>query len=94
MNALDNLEEFTDPPNYDIEEGERSAARIAFYVDLAKTIGGPILELACGSGLVTIPVAAQGLRGLEETSTRRHESEHYFDLRGEVVHPNGITKPS
>jgi SAM-dependent methyltransferase len=61
MNAYDNLEEFTDPPNYDIEEGERSAVRIAFYCDLAKTIGGPVLEIACGSGLVTIPIAAQGL---------------------------------
>src|SRR5687768_18433931 len=27
MKAHDNLEEFGDPPNYDIEEGERSAAR-------------------------------------------------------------------
>jgi 2-polyprenyl-3-methyl-5-hydroxy-6-metoxy-1,4-benzoquinol methylase len=61
MNAHDNLEEFTDPPNYDIEEGERSAERIAFYCDLAKRVGGPVLEIACGSGLVTIPVAAQGL---------------------------------
>lgn len=61
MNAYDNLEEFMDPPNYDIEEGERSAARIAFYCELAKTVGGPALEIACGSGLVTLPVAAQGL---------------------------------
>ena len=61
MKAHDNLEEFGDPPNYDIEEGERSAARIAFYCDLAKSVGGPVLEIACGSGLVTIPIAAQGL---------------------------------
>lgn len=61
MNPHDNLEEFTDPPNYDIEEGERSARRIAFYCDLAKSIGGPVLEIACGSGLVTIPLAAMGL---------------------------------
>ena len=61
MNAPDNLEEFSDPPNYDIEEGERSSARIAFYCDLAKTVGGPALEIACGSGLVTIPIAAMGL---------------------------------
>jgi hypothetical protein len=52
MDVHDNLEEFDDPPNYDIEEGERSAARIAFYCDLAKTIGGSVLEIACGSGLV------------------------------------------
>ena len=57
----ENLEEFEDPPNYDIEEGERSARRIEFYCDLAKSIGGPVLEIACGSGLVTLPIAAQGL---------------------------------
>lgn len=61
MNAYDNLEEFSDPPNYDIEEGERSTERIAFYCDLAREFGGPVLEIACGSGLVTIPIAAQGL---------------------------------
>jgi 2-polyprenyl-3-methyl-5-hydroxy-6-metoxy-1,4-benzoquinol methylase len=60
MNAYENLEEFDDPPNYDLEEGERSASRIAFYCDLAKAVGGPVLEIACGSGLVTIPIAAQG----------------------------------
>lgn len=61
MNAHDNLEEFTDPPNYDVEEGERSVQRISFYCNLAKSIGGPVLEIACGSGLVTIPIAATGL---------------------------------
>jgi 2-polyprenyl-3-methyl-5-hydroxy-6-metoxy-1,4-benzoquinol methylase len=61
MYAGDNLEEFNDPSNYDIEEGERSSQRIAFYCDIATTIDGPVLEIACGSGLVTIPVAAQGL---------------------------------
>jgi len=61
MDAYENLEEFADPLNYDIEEGERSSPRIAFYCDLARTIGGPALEIACGSGLVTIPIAARGL---------------------------------
>ena len=61
MNAHDNLEEFTDPPNYDLEESERSAPRIAFYCDLARSVVGPALEIACGSGLVTIPIAATGL---------------------------------
>jgi len=61
MNALDNLEEFSDPPNYDIEEGERSASRIAFYCDLAEKVGDPALEIACGSGLVTLLIATRGL---------------------------------
>jgi len=59
MNAHDNLEEFADPPNYDIEEGERSAPRVAFYFELAKSVFGPVLEIACGSGLVIIPIALQ-----------------------------------
>ena len=57
----DNLEEFDDPPNYDIEEGERSAQRIEYYCELARSVGEPVLEIACGSGLVTIPIAALGL---------------------------------
>lgn len=61
MLAHDNLEEFRDPANYDLEEGERSAPRIAFYCDLASEVGGPALEIACGTGLVAIPVAARGL---------------------------------
>ena len=47
MNPYDNLENFTNPPNYDIEEGERSAKRIAFYCELAKSIRGPVREIAC-----------------------------------------------
>ncbi len=57
----DNLEEFNDPANYDLEEGERSEPRIKFYADLASASGGPVLELACGTGLVSLPIAACGL---------------------------------
>lgn len=84
----DNLEEFDDPPNYDIEEGERSAERIAFYCDLAKSIGGPVLEIACGSGLVTISMAARGLdltgvdlsRPMLEHARKKAEAQH-LDIR-------------
>lgn len=34
---------------------------VAFYVDLAKQAGGEILELACGTGRITIPLAEAGL---------------------------------
>jgi ubiquinone/menaquinone biosynthesis C-methylase UbiE len=59
--AHDNLEEFLDPANYDLEEIPRSLARIDFHVDLARRVGGPVLELACGSGIVALPVAGAGL---------------------------------
>ena len=61
MPAPDNLEEFTDPANYDLEQGPGSQARIAFWCRMAQQFGGPVLELACGTGLVAIPVAAMGL---------------------------------
>jgi SAM-dependent methyltransferase len=32
----------------------------AFYRDLARQTGGPILELACGTGRLTIPLASEG----------------------------------
>ena len=61
MKGKDNLEEFNDPANYNLEEAERSRARIQYYTNLACEIGGPVLEIACGTGLVTLPIAARGL---------------------------------
>jgi len=33
---------------------------IPFYVELAKESGGPVLELGCGTGRVTLPIAESG----------------------------------
>lgn len=57
----DNLEEFQDPANYDLEEIPISTDRIRFFVELAQSVGGPVLEIACGSGIVALPVAGRGL---------------------------------
>jgi ubiquinone/menaquinone biosynthesis C-methylase UbiE len=56
-----NLEEFNDPANYDLEETGPSAARIQFYTGLAQETGGPVLEIACGTGIVALPIAARGI---------------------------------
>lgn len=56
----DNLEEFRDSANYDIEQGLGNEPRIAFYSSLAREFGEPVLEVACGTGLVTIPMAELG----------------------------------
>jgi SAM-dependent methyltransferase len=53
-----NLEEFSDPVNYDLEDS--SDTGIAFYAALAQETGGPVLELACGTGRVSIPIAQMG----------------------------------
>ena len=56
-----NIEEFYDPVNYDLEEAASSGPRIQFYADLASETGGPALDIACGSGLVALPIAARGI---------------------------------
>lgn len=54
----DNLEEYADPVTYDIADS--SDTGVAFYAALAEETGGPVLEIACGTGRVSIPIASQG----------------------------------
>jgi SAM-dependent methyltransferase len=35
---------------------------LPFYTALAKRIGGPVLEIACGTGRVLLPIARQGIQ--------------------------------
>ena len=54
----DNLEEYADPVDYDWRYS--SDTGVAFYSALARETGGPVLEIACGTGRVAIPIARQG----------------------------------
>jgi SAM-dependent methyltransferase len=54
------LEEWTDPDEYDLENGLHGPA-LPFYDALARETGGPVLDLACGTGFLTIPIAEAGL---------------------------------
>jgi SAM-dependent methyltransferase len=54
----DNLEEYADPVDYDRQDS--SDTGVAFYAALARETGGPVLEIACGTGRVAIPIARQG----------------------------------
>ncbi|MBL8327083.1 MAG: class I SAM-dependent methyltransferase [Rubrivivax sp.] len=60
MNPEGNLEEFQDPVNYDLEEVPGSHERIAMICDAVSRQGPSTLELACGTGIVTLPLAAAG----------------------------------
>mgnify|MGYP001130417386 CR=1 FL=1 len=60
--ALSNsdLPEYTGAAEYDLENGT-SGPDLDYYLDLARAVGGPALDLACGTGYLTIPFAALGL---------------------------------
>ena len=53
-----NLEEFADPRDYDILDDTDTG--VAFYAALAQETSGPVLDIACGTGRVSIPIARLG----------------------------------
>lgn len=58
LKPVDCYEIYNNPVMYDIESNQ--TVDIPFYLDLAKSYGDPILELACGTGRVSIPLALNG----------------------------------
>jgi SAM-dependent methyltransferase len=55
-----NLADYEDPYLYDLENKEAGEVG-AFYLALAQKCGGPVLELGCGTGRFTIPIAQTGV---------------------------------
>jgi SAM-dependent methyltransferase len=58
---------YDDPDLYD-RVSAPPAASVTFYVDLAREARGDVLELACGTGRVTIPIA-RAVAGMGRTVT-------------------------
>jgi SAM-dependent methyltransferase len=51
---------------YDAAYGSMAGLRdVPSYVDLAERIGGPVLEIGCGTGRVLLEVAARGTHRTE-----------------------------
>lgn len=56
----DNLEEFNEPELYDLEFGGWEPQG-PFFESVARQQGGPVLDIACGTGWLAIPLARAGL---------------------------------
>lgn len=54
----DNLDAFADAEAYDIADPTDTGG--AFYQALAQEAGGSVLEIGCGTGRITIPIAQMG----------------------------------
>lgn len=55
-----NLADYADPVIYDLENS-RFEPDGPFFLSLARQADGPVLELGCGTGRITIPLAQQGI---------------------------------
>jgi cyclopropane fatty-acyl-phospholipid synthase-like methyltransferase len=69
MNVQDNLGEYSDPKLYDAENRDFEPDG-SFILDLAKELDGAVLELGCGTGRMTIPLAENSVEivGLDVVS--------------------------
>lgn len=56
----DNLVEYADPQIYDLENGEFEPDGL-LLLEIARKTGNPVLELGCGTGRLTIPMAQNGV---------------------------------
>jgi SAM-dependent methyltransferase len=56
MKTNDNLSEYADPELYDLENQDFEPDGL-FLLDVAKKLNGPVLEVGCGTGRITIPLA-------------------------------------
>lgn len=59
-NTISDLSEYADPDLYDLENDQFEPAG-SFYRALAQQLGDPVLELGCGTGRYTIPLAQHGI---------------------------------
>lgn len=60
MQSDDQVSEYSDPVLYDAENPD-AEPDVGFYRMLAARSPGPILELGCGTGRITLPLAGAGL---------------------------------
>jgi len=60
MSVMDNLSEYEDPEIYDLENRDFEPDG-GFLLKRAQLLDGPVLELGCGTGRITIPLAENGI---------------------------------
>ncbi len=78
-----NVPEYVDYAEY-YDQSHIMTKDIQFYLEYAKQTGGPVLELACGTGRVLIPIADAGIRihGLDLSENMLKIAEKKISERG------------
>ncbi|NNC45771.1 MAG: class I SAM-dependent methyltransferase [Winogradskyella sp.] len=60
MKAIDHHALYNNAPLYDLMNAKITEQDLPFYMDAINSYGDPILELACGTGRLTIPIYEKG----------------------------------
>lgn len=82
----DSFDIYSDGRFFDLETADY-LYDIPFYLEQAKSHGGPILELACGTGRITIPLAQEGfeITGLDISQAMLEQARLKADRAGVKV---------
>jgi 2-polyprenyl-3-methyl-5-hydroxy-6-metoxy-1,4-benzoquinol methylase len=85
---LGDFHEFVQSDLEDKLEGKGDHPSVHFYDGLAQQTDGPVLELPCGTGRVTLPIVRQGLAitGLDLAPAMVDHARHKADQEGLPVH--------
>lgn len=89
MNENDDEYYYINGQHYDAMIKSRNLyLSVPFYIKQAKKYGGPILELACGTGRITIPIAKEGIEivGLDFSlkmlaQARKNSRKHNLEIK-------------
>lgn len=83
MKLLDCMNIYEDAEFYD-QEFAHSVHEIPFYLKQAKLAGDPVLEVACGTGRLTLPLAKEGvgITGLDISGPMLERARHKAGIEG------------
>jgi len=86
MEPIDCAELYSDGRHYDLENAG-FVQDISFYLRQIANTGGPILELACGTGRITLPIAEKGFQitGLDVSQAMLTHAQAKAAVRGVEV---------
>ncbi len=60
LRVMPNDDPYASPLHYDLEYADH-LEDIPYYIGLAQRVGGPVLELGCGNGRITLAIAQSGV---------------------------------